>query len=341
MQSQNYFEILDIEPTTDLNVVKKAFRKLMMVNHPDKNGDEEKCKKIVEAWEFLQEANSLVEYYEFVRTGRGPSSGPSSTKFESSEDKPERKQESFSDSLVPHGVMLTVFIPMFVQKPDIYSKYLVNDDKDLKTMRRDNMTAINPHRFKVSNFDFNALTEIMNYVLETRNYKQIGLDMGEVKTIVNQHSWYKNYGAFFGVSVKVNIADITDKFSESDVSTAINAGTQAFLAIKQGTLIDVNNITAIHMTGTDNTGMRLAMEHDYIIYKDAKTSKKEEPSPKPLLSLFGSQEYFDDETANEKTESSSTASLLTRHGFFEMNTMHEKAVEEPGLFDRCNRCTIL
>jgi hypothetical protein len=336
MKNLNYFEILEIEPTTDLNVVKKAFRTSMMINHPDKNGDAEKCKKVVEAWELLQEQSKLSEYYESVLSDVRTASPA----FGSSEEKRERKQESPSDSLVPFGAMLTVFIPMFVQKPDFYSKYLIQDDRDLKTMRRDNMTAINPYRFKTPDFDFNALTDILNYVIETYNYKQIGLDIQDVRTIVNQHSWYKNYGAFFGVSVRVNIADITDRFSEADVSSAINAGTQAFLAIKKGTQIDVNNIIAIHMSGTDNTGMRLAEEHDFIIYKNPKPQNREKTSPESLLALLGPEEVIDNVLDSRTTTSSGNTSPLLRHGLFEGSTVPEEE-EDHGFFKRCTRCTIM
>lgn len=49
----NEFDILGIPQDSDLSTIKKAFRKLAKVHHPDKGGDEEMFKKIQEAYEKL------------------------------------------------------------------------------------------------------------------------------------------------------------------------------------------------------------------------------------------------------------------------------------------------
>jgi hypothetical protein len=329
MPNINFFEILEIEPTTDLNIVKKAFRKQMMINHPDKNGDQEKCKEIVEAWEALEDQDNLEEHYEFVLAG---SDAPSSAFVPRQEETQERKaeRENPSDSVVPFGLMIPVFIPIYIQKHDYYSKYQIKDDEDLKRMREDNMTAINPCRFMTPTFDFNALTEIINYVLEIYNFKQIGLDMSEVKTIADQHSWYRHKGGYFGVSVKVNIADITERCSELDVSPhSLNAGKEDFLSLKKGSRIDVKNITAIHIDG-DYTGMKLAEQH-----------KKQINPIEPMLALPAPEENINDlfEKILLTTSSSSIESpLLHSIRFFDMPCEPVREEQDCSL-RRC--CTIL
>jgi hypothetical protein len=311
MQNRNYFEILEIQPTTDINQVKKAFRKQMMRYHPDKNGDIELCKRVVEAGEFLIDQNNLDKYYESVQSEENQSAH----EFAPSQEHPTRKPEGPSDSLVSFGTMLTIFIPMFAQKTDEYSQYQIANDYDIKNMRRDEMLAINPYRFKTPDFDFNALTEIMNYVLEVKYFKQIGLDIAEVKAIVEQHSWYHHYGAYFGVRVKVNVADITERFSELDISpNALNGGKKTYLSIKQGTQIEVKNLISIHLCGCDNTGLRIDEQHGNIIYKEAKPTKKD-TNTKPMLALL--QPVTDSGSTDVKiaTPTSITTPLI-QHGFF-------------------------
>jgi DnaJ-class molecular chaperone len=49
------WSILGIEAGSDLATIKKAFRKLMLIHHPDKGGDPEVCKKIMAAYFLLTE----------------------------------------------------------------------------------------------------------------------------------------------------------------------------------------------------------------------------------------------------------------------------------------------
>ena len=69
MTKRDYYEILAVEKTASVEEVKKAYRKLAMQYHPDKNPDnkeaEEKFKEATEAYEVLSDgdkrAGSLVE----------------------------------------------------------------------------------------------------------------------------------------------------------------------------------------------------------------------------------------------------------------------------------------
>ena len=56
MDSKNYYEILNIGPESDLNAVKKAFRKEISIYHPDVNSSAEAVERfdlVVEAFDVL------------------------------------------------------------------------------------------------------------------------------------------------------------------------------------------------------------------------------------------------------------------------------------------------
>lgn len=46
--------ILGLDKIPDLNTLKNIYRKLMLENHPDRGGDEAKCKKIIAAYTVLE-----------------------------------------------------------------------------------------------------------------------------------------------------------------------------------------------------------------------------------------------------------------------------------------------
>lgn len=47
--------ILGIPVNSSLDTIKKAFRQLMLINHPDKGGNKEVCQKIISAYVLLIE----------------------------------------------------------------------------------------------------------------------------------------------------------------------------------------------------------------------------------------------------------------------------------------------
>lgn len=62
----NYFSILEIPFTADLDAIKKAYRSAAMKHHPDRNpGDDqagERFKKATEAFEFLSDPRNLANH---------------------------------------------------------------------------------------------------------------------------------------------------------------------------------------------------------------------------------------------------------------------------------------
>ena len=65
-----YYEILGLKPECSQDEVKKAFRKLASVHHPDKGGDAEKFKEINEAYQTLSDTGKRAQYD--VVHARGP-----------------------------------------------------------------------------------------------------------------------------------------------------------------------------------------------------------------------------------------------------------------------------
>lgn len=80
---RDYYEILSVERTSDGETIKKAYRKLAMQYHPDRNpGDksaEDKFKEAAEAYEILSNAEKKAQYDRFghaaFQGGRGGSGG--------------------------------------------------------------------------------------------------------------------------------------------------------------------------------------------------------------------------------------------------------------------------
>lgn len=59
---ENYYEILGVNETATQEEIKKAYRKKAVEHHPDKGGDEEKFKKISEAYDILGDEEKRKKY---------------------------------------------------------------------------------------------------------------------------------------------------------------------------------------------------------------------------------------------------------------------------------------
>lgn len=80
-EKRDYYEVLGVDKTASLDEIKKAYRKLAIEYHPDKNQgkteeekkiSEEKFKEVAEAYEVLSDDNRRAEYNQF---GFGGSTG--------------------------------------------------------------------------------------------------------------------------------------------------------------------------------------------------------------------------------------------------------------------------
>lgn len=79
MAKRDYYEILEVSKSASAEEIKRAYRKMALKYHPDKNpGDreaEEKFKEAAEAYEVLSDANKKARYDQFGHAGMGNGAG--------------------------------------------------------------------------------------------------------------------------------------------------------------------------------------------------------------------------------------------------------------------------
>lgn len=76
MAKRDYYEILGVSKSASADDLKKAYRKLAMKYHPDKNPDdkvaEEKFKEVSEAYDILRDSEKRAAYDQFGHSGPSP-----------------------------------------------------------------------------------------------------------------------------------------------------------------------------------------------------------------------------------------------------------------------------
>ena len=82
MSKRDYYEVLGVKKGASESEIKKAYRKLALKYHPDKNPDnkeaEDKFKEAAEAYDILSTPEKKQRYDQFGHSGMGgASSGPS------------------------------------------------------------------------------------------------------------------------------------------------------------------------------------------------------------------------------------------------------------------------
>ncbi|NRB51584.1 MAG: molecular chaperone DnaJ [Saprospiraceae bacterium] len=79
MAKRDYYEVLGVSKGADQSEIKKAYRKLAIKFHPDKNPDnkeaEEKFKEAAEAYEILSDADKKARYDRYGHAGVDPNAG--------------------------------------------------------------------------------------------------------------------------------------------------------------------------------------------------------------------------------------------------------------------------
>lgn len=82
MEKQDYYETLGVQKGASADEIKKAYRRLAVKHHPDKEGgDEAKFKQISEAYEVLKDETKRQRYDQFGHAGVGGDSGAGGNPF--------------------------------------------------------------------------------------------------------------------------------------------------------------------------------------------------------------------------------------------------------------------
>src|SRR6266568_2981542 len=82
MAKRDYYEVLGIGKNASDDEIKKAFRRLAIQHHPDKEGgDETKFKEINEAYEVLKDPSKRQRYDQFGHAGVGGSAASDGNPF--------------------------------------------------------------------------------------------------------------------------------------------------------------------------------------------------------------------------------------------------------------------
>ena len=75
MSKRDYYEVLGIDKSASETEIKKAYRKMAIKYHPDKNPDdkeaEDKFKEAAEAYDVLSDAQKKQRYDQFGHAGAG------------------------------------------------------------------------------------------------------------------------------------------------------------------------------------------------------------------------------------------------------------------------------
>ena len=76
VDNNKYYKILGVDKNANEKDIKKAYRRLAVVHHPDKGGDPEKFKEVTKAFETLSDPNKRKNYDQFGEEGENMNGHP-------------------------------------------------------------------------------------------------------------------------------------------------------------------------------------------------------------------------------------------------------------------------
>ncbi|HBN76616.1 MAG TPA: molecular chaperone DnaJ [Planctomycetaceae bacterium] len=79
VEKRDYYEVLEVERTATIEVIKKSYRKIAVKNHPDRNPDDEEAiarfKEASEAYDVLSNQEKRARYDRYGHAGMGAGAG--------------------------------------------------------------------------------------------------------------------------------------------------------------------------------------------------------------------------------------------------------------------------
>ena len=75
---KSYYSTLGVKKDADDTAIKRAYRKLAKLHHPDKGGDESKFKEVNSAYEVLSDKKKRELYDMYGEAGINPNAAPQS-----------------------------------------------------------------------------------------------------------------------------------------------------------------------------------------------------------------------------------------------------------------------
>ena len=130
---ENYYQILGVDKKADFAEIKRAYRKLVLKYHPDRNSAEEKAaaeekfKRIAQAYEVLSDENKKEEYdRQFFRQKNG-------------KQKPETTQQKSSRAKTDFANYNKRFRDFFGFDPETKKKVSKEDKQGKNKFETDNL----------------------------------------------------------------------------------------------------------------------------------------------------------------------------------------------------------
>ncbi len=168
----NYFEILGIKPTKEIQAIKEAYGLRLAALDSSEADFKSKSQKLTEAFQFLSDQENLNKH--FVEITSLIESKKTSDEVESNKI-PEKSAEQ---------EMKKVLIPFLIPS---FKRVEHNVNFDLKNAKNGYL-EIHPSRLMKSPAEYGVIAEILTTALKVRSYSQAGYNESDASDILNQHS---------------------------------------------------------------------------------------------------------------------------------------------------------
>ncbi|RLD66400.1 MAG: J domain-containing protein [Bacteroidetes bacterium] len=209
MQFQNYYNILGVKNTASQTDIKKAYRKLALKYHPDKNEDKVKSKekfiKIKEAYEVLKDTDKRQKFDNLIKQAKQTYNNTTTQQNYYKSDYTKYKEDLYRDVYArdeTDSLFSSFFNYFFGRKKSRSSYSFLYNGKDIKGK----ITIDFEEAFTGSNRILNVVGEKLrvtikpgvknNHLLKLKNkgdYSELGTNRGDliVRIKINPHSIYK------------------------------------------------------------------------------------------------------------------------------------------------------